>query len=97
MFINRKKDNTSKRFYFIMSSKITHLHQLISENLFLLDDYFCDEADLYAEGLDSMSLMQLILLLEQEFDIRLEPSDLGRENFQSLRAIENLIVLKQKL
>jgi acyl carrier protein len=78
-----------------MSSILSSLHQLISENLFPLDEFFCDEMDLYAEGLDSMALMQLILLLEQEFDIRLESSDLGRENFQSLRAIEELVRKKQ--
>jgi len=78
-----------------MSAEILRIRGLISENLFPLDDDFCDEMDLYAEGLDSMALMQLILLIEQEFDVRLMPEDLGRENFQSLRAIRDLMRQKQ--
>lgn len=77
-----------------MSSTPTSLRELISEQLFPLPTSFGDESDLYLEGLDSMALMQLILLLEESFGIRLEPSDLGRENFQSLRSIEALISKK---
>ena len=80
-----------------MSSTLTTLRELISEQLFPLPASFGDESDLYLEGLDSMALMQLILLLEESFGIRLEPADLGRENFQSLRAIEDLIRKKQTL
>lgn len=78
-----------------MPPTTSSLRRLISEQLFPLDEPLSEHADLYQEGLDSMALMQLILLLEQEFDIRLEPSDLGRENFQSLLAIEQLICKKQ--
>ncbi len=80
-----------------MSSTLITLRELISEQLFPLPASFGDESDLYLEGLDSMALMQLILLLEESFSIRLEPADLGRENFQSLRSIEDLILKKQTL
>ena len=80
-----------------MPPTTSSLHQLISEQLFHLDEHFSEDSNLYQEGLDSMALMQLILLLEQEFDIRLEPSDLGRENFQSLQAIGQLVRKKQNL
>jgi len=79
-----------------MPDPIIQIRSLISENLFPLEDDFCDEMDLYMEGLDSMGLMQLILLLEQEFGVGLTPEDLGRENFQSLRAIRDLILQKQE-
>ena len=78
-----------------MSPTSSSLHRLISEQLFPLSEHFSADADLYQAGLDSMALMQLILSLELEFDLRLEPSDLGRENFQSLQAIEQLIYKKQ--
>jgi len=78
-----------------MIQTLSNLRPLISEQLFPLSQSFGDDADLYQEGLDSMALMQLILLVEQQFNIRLEPADLGRENFQSLRAIGNLILKKQ--
>lgn len=79
-----------------MSPTTANLRQLFSEQLFPLDETFAEDADLYQEGLDSMALMQLILMLEQAFDIRLEPSDLGRENFQTLLAIGQLIINKQE-
>lgn len=74
---------------------ITLLRSLISERLFALKDCFTAECDLYAEGLDSMAMMQLILLLEQEMDIRIEPEDLGKENFQSLKAIARFVEAKR--
>lgn len=77
-----------------LSNTLAKLRALISEEMFPLTDTFSDDCDLYQEGLDSMALMQLILLLEQEFDVRVEPSDLGKENFQSLLAISTLIVQK---
>ena len=80
-----------------MSPTCSQLHQLISENLFHLDPSFGDDSDLYAEGLDSMALMQLILLLEQSFDIQLAPGDLARSHFQSLRSLGELITQKQTL
>lgn len=81
----------------IMPPILPHLRQIISEQVIPLHDAFGDDSDLYQEGLDSMALMQLILQLEQGFDIRLDASDLGRENFQSLRSIEQLIQKKQRL
>jgi len=60
------------------------LRALIDAQLFSLDPGVPDDADLYSEGLDSMALMQLILLLEREFGITITPEDLGRENFATL-------------
>lgn len=77
-----------------LSTMIERLRALVSERLFPLDDDFSAECDLYAEGLDSMALMQLILVLEQEVGVRIEPSDLGRENFQTLGAMARLVERK---
>ena len=71
------------------------LRNLISERLFPLKECFTVDCDLYAEGLDSMAMMQLILLLEQEMDVRIEPDDLGRENFQTLTSIATLVEKKR--
>jgi acyl carrier protein len=51
-------------------------------------------ADLFEEGLDSIALMQLIILLEKEFGIKLTPADLDRANFSSLCELQNLVVRK---
>ena len=77
------------------NSLIATLRSLISDRMFPLKDCFTDDSDLYAEGLDSMALMQLILLLEQDLDVRIGPEDLGRENFQTLKAIATLVEKKR--
>ncbi|MBT8044627.1 MAG: hypothetical protein KJO79_06730, partial [Verrucomicrobiae bacterium] len=53
-----------------LSAITSKLRSLISDRLFPLTDCLSDDCDLYAEGLDSMAMMQLILLLEQEMDVR---------------------------
>lgn len=70
------------------------LRHLINEQLISLDDSVTDDSNLYEEGLDSMAFMQLILLLEQEFGIVLDPADLNRDNFASLNKLSRFIESK---
>ncbi len=72
------------------------LRQLISEQLFPLDDTVTNESDLHAEGLDSLALMQLILLLEREYSVSISPEDLNRENFSTLEKLAELVSSKRK-
>jgi acyl carrier protein len=74
---------------------ISDLHTLIDEQLFPLDESVTPQSDLYSEGLDSMALMQLILLLEQEFGVSVVPEDLDRENFATLEKMAEFISKKQ--
>lgn len=76
-------------------SSTDSLRALIDEQLFPLDAAVPADADLYAEGLDSMALMQLILLLEREFKIAITPEDLGRENFATLANLAAFVSRKQ--
>ncbi len=71
------------------------LRALIDEQLFALDHSVTNTSDLHAEGLDSLALMQLILLLEREFSIGIEPGDLDRENFSSLQKMAAFISRKR--
>lgn len=71
------------------------LRTLIDRQLFPLDASVPADADLHAEGLDSMALMQLILLLEREFGIAITPEDLGRENFATLANLAAFVSRKQ--
>jgi acyl carrier protein len=71
------------------------LRALIDERLFPLDHGVADDADLHAEGLDSMALMQLILLLEAELGITITPADLDRENFSTLNNLAAFVARKQ--
>lgn len=74
-----------------MSDLTTRIRTLIDGGLFPLAESVCDDTDLHAEGLDSLMLMQLILLLEQEFGVAIGPEDLDRENFSSLTNIASLV------
>lgn len=74
---------------------ISDLRTLIDEQLFPLDESVTPQSDLYSEGLDSMALMQLILLLEQEFGVSVVPEDLDRENFSTLEKMAEFISKKQ--
>ena len=67
------------------------IRRLVSDQLFPLDEDFAADGDLYEEGMDSMALMQLILVLEQEFGVLVQPEDLDRENFKTLQAIAQLV------
>ena len=72
------------------------LRQLIDDQLLSLDESVSNDSDLSEEGLDSMALMQLILLLEQEFQIALDPADLNRDNFASLNKLSRFIESKSQ-
>lgn len=71
------------------------LRLLISEQLFPLDDSVSSTSDLHSEGLDSLALMQLILLLEREYAVSISPEDLNRENFSTLEKLAELVSSKQ--
>lgn len=51
-------------------------------------DSIADEADLYAAGLSSFASVQLMLGLEDAFDIEFPDSMLNRKSFASISAIE---------
>lgn len=48
-------------------------------------------ADLFALGLDSMGIMQLLILIEQSFGVRIPDQAVTQENFRSPGRIAELI------
>lgn len=50
-------------------------------------DDLADSADLYAAGLSSFASVQVMLALEENFDIEFPDSLLNRKSFQSIEAI----------
>lgn len=54
-------------------------------------DTISDEADLYAAGLSSFASVQLMLGLEDAFDIEFPDSMLNRKSFASISAIETTV------
>ncbi len=67
------------------------LTELISGNLLETGPSFNAESNLYEAGLDSMAIMQLLLLIEQKFGVMLPESDLSRENFNDIRSLAVLL------
>ncbi len=56
-------------------------------------DTISDEADLYAVGLSSFASVQLMLGIEEAFDIEFPDNLLNRKSFASIKAIEETVTL----
>ncbi|QCM11068.1 acyl carrier protein [Agrobacterium tumefaciens] len=52
-----------------------------------------NEADLYATGLSSFASVQLMLGIEEAFDIEFPDNLLNRKSFASIKAIEDTVKL----
>lgn len=50
-----------------------------------------DDSDLYAAGLSSLSTVNLMLALEDRFDVEFKDSMLGRKTFSSIRSLSEVI------
>lgn len=53
------------------------------------------QSDLFAAGLDSMGIMQLLLAIEDRFGVPIDPADLSRANFSSTSKIAALVAEKR--
>ncbi|MFA9477672.1 acyl carrier protein [Phycisphaerales bacterium AB-hyl4] len=57
------------------------LTELIQSQVLETSEPLHAESDLFAAGLDSMAMMQLLLLIEQRYGVMLPASDLTTEHF----------------
>lgn len=64
------------------------------EGLLELDWDFPEDGDLFAAGLDSMAVMQLVVAVEDEYGVELGPDDLTRENLATPTTLAKLIAGK---
>ena len=64
---------------------------LVSERLLEVQPGFGLESNLYDNGLDSMAIMQLLLLVEEEYGVAIPDCALTRQNFQTVRQVAQLI------
>lgn len=73
---------------------ITSLRELCRERLAF--DVDSPETDLFETGLlDSMTLVQLIMNIEDRYGVKLPMQELGIESFRSLGAIADLLALRR--
>lgn len=71
------------------------LVSFIRERLLDTPPDFDAESSLYEAGLDSMALMQLLILIEAEYAVVLPDSDLTHRNFSTARRVAELICARQ--
>ena len=64
---------------------------LVSERLLETQPGFGADSNLYEAGLDSMALMQLLILVEEEYGVSIPESALTKQNFSTVRHLSQLI------
>lgn len=64
---------------------------MISERLLETQPGFDADSNLYDAGLDSMALMQLLILVEEEYGVSIPEGDLTKKNFSTTRHLAQLI------
>lgn len=84
-----------------MADLNTELKQYIIEALNLEDmtpDDIDDEAPLFGEGLglDSIDALELIVLMEKHYGIRLASAAEGKENFKSIQTMADYVAKNRK-
>jgi acyl carrier protein len=67
---------------------------LNAEGLLELDWDFPEDGDLFAAGLDSMAVMQLVVAVEDEYGVELGPDDLTKENLATPITLAKLITAR---
>jgi acyl carrier protein len=69
------------------------IRSILAEHARLLVDVdtLTDDADLYQAGLTSLSTVNLMLALEEHFDVEFLDSMLGRKTFSSIRSLSEAI------
>ncbi len=67
---------------------------LNGEGLLELDWDFPEDGDLFAAGMDSMAVMQIVVAVEDEYGVELGPDDLTKENLATPTTLARLIAAK---
>jgi acyl carrier protein len=76
-----------------MTPHSEHIRAILADHARLLVDVdtLSDQADLYEAGLTSLSTVNLMLALEEHFDVEFLDSMLGRKTFSSIAALADAI------
>jgi acyl carrier protein len=69
---------------------------LIATEILDTDQALTPQSDLFAAGLDSMGIMQLLLAIEDRFGVAIDPADLSRDNFSTAEKIAVLVAEKKE-
>jgi acyl carrier protein len=67
---------------------------LNDEGVMELDWDFPEDGDLFAAGLDSMAVMQLVVAVEDRYEVELGPEDLTKANLATPVTLAALIAVR---
>jgi|GEM_PF-794501 len=65
---------------------------LIGDSVVEFGDDVTIDSDLFAEGLDSMGIMHLIVVVGEQFGVELSPADVTPEHFGSARKLARTVI-----
>ena len=71
------------------------LVELIGTEIIEPESPLTSESNLFEEGLDSMAIMQLLVLIEEEFSAAIPMAEVVHDNFVNARAIAALVQSKR--
>ena len=76
-----------------MATRQQQIREILADNgrLAVPVDTLNDNADLFSAGLDSLAIVNVLMRLEEEFDIELPDSMLQRRSFSSIAAIDSVV------
>ena len=75
-------------------SPVELIDWLNDEGVLELDWDFPEDGDLFAAGLDSMAVMQLVVAVEDRFEVELGPDDLTKAHLATPTTLAALIAAK---
>ena len=77
-----------------MNEITTQLRQAVFANVMGLSpsEWPSDDADLFELGLDSMTILRILVVIEEELGVKLSERDLDPERVQSIDALRAWIV-----
>ncbi len=75
-------------------SPVELIDWLNDEGVLELEWDFPEDGDLFAAGLDSMAVMQLVVAVEDRFEVELGPEDLTKANLATPTTLAALIAAK---
>lgn len=70
---------------------------LTTEHILEPQEPLTPDTDLFSMGLDSMAMMQLLLLIEERFQLTINPAEMTRERFATASALAGFLEEKRRL
>lgn len=76
-----------------MATRQTQIREILAENgrLAVPVDALDENADLFVAGLDSLAIVNVLMRLEEQFDIELPDEMLQRRSFSSIAMIDSVV------